>query len=147
MNDQDLPFHPNPVSHNRSDEAPGITYIAVAELPKSFEKIAEWVDVVLRAHAHVLHMRVVVDFGGLEVEDPPPSVEYLDALADVLRPLTKSAAGSLCALVVPSQPLLWRARVFESITSGSRIRFRAFDSHEAAVAWLDSSDEGQANAG
>src|SRR3954469_16767620 len=94
-------------------EAPGIMYIAVAELPRTFERITECIHAVLRAHAHTLHVRVVVDLSRVSSGEHLPSVGYLTALADALRPAMDAAAGTLCAVIVSSRPLLWRARLFE----------------------------------
>jgi CheY-like chemotaxis protein len=113
-----------------------VLYIAVSELPQSFNRVADWVQRVSEAQMRSTGVRAVVDFSRL----PPgqlPSISYLQELAEVLRPLLAGTASARCALVVPDQPLLWRARLFESITSGSRICFRAFERLDEAREWLD----------
>lgn len=119
-----------------STREPGVFYIAVAALPAKFDRIEEWVEVVLRDHPHMLGMRGVIDCSRLPADVQPPTVEYLTRLAHVLEPLMKAARCTRCAIIVGQRPFLWRARLFESMTSGSRIAFKSFQHVPDALAWL-----------
>lgn len=124
---------------------PNVFYIAVSRLPSDFDVVRSWADTLLRDDSQVTAMRVVIDCSRLPVEEHLPTVKYLTQLGEAVRPLTSAASRTRCAIVVPSQPLIWRARLFESIMSGSRMRFRAFEHHEAAYAWLAEGDESAAH--
>lgn len=115
---------------------PRVFYLAVAALPTNFERVAEWSEVILADHPHMLEMRGLIDCSRLPIDQQPPTLEYLSGLAAAIEPLMRAATRTRCAVLVPHRPWLWRARLFESITSGSRVAFRAFQNLQEAMLWL-----------
>lgn len=118
-------------------EEPDVFYIAVAALPETFERIEEWVALVVGEHAFMLGMRGVVDMSNLDPDRVPPA-NYVERLVEVLRPLMLAARNTRCAVIVPEGGLFWRARLFETLSSESRVQFRAFQRTADAMEWLNS---------
>jgi hypothetical protein len=87
-------------------------------------------------HPLSLGLRGCIDLS--QVSTPtPPGVEYIRQFVTAIRPVLEAVYSARCALLVSSEPLLWRARLIETMTSGSRVCFRAFTNKAAALAWLD----------
>src|SRR2546423_13875556 len=96
-------------------ETSGIVYISVPVLPDSFERITEWVALLLQDHASMTGLRVAIDCSHLAERENLPPVSYLQQLAVALQPLMSAAKGTRCAIIVPEEPFLWCARLFESM--------------------------------
>jgi hypothetical protein len=111
-----------------------IAYFAVTELPQSFLRISMAIQAVLSENAHPAGFRALVDLS--EFTDPPPSVDYMTGVAAVVNPLLEAAVNGRCAVLVRTEPMIWRARLFETLSSASRVRFRAFDDRRDALLWL-----------
>ncbi len=112
--------------------------VVLPELPRSFDSVAEWSALLLEDSPQLHGSRVLIDLRALA--DEPPTIGYVEQMAEVLAPLLRTLVDARCAILVSAEPLLWRARLFESLTSRSSARFRAFTEREVAVAWLSERD-------
>ena len=117
----------------------GVMHIEIPELPDSLDNMAETVGV-LAQHPGLEGFRVLIDCTEVPPVQEPPSVPYIERLADVLYPLTIVADRIKCALVVRGQAFTWRARYLASRLSGPAMEWRVFGDRSNALVWLGAGD-------
>lgn len=115
------------------DAERGVLYVVVSA-PLSVDGVREQVGVLLADDRFHPDLRGFIN--ARFWIGPLPSIDDLNELAQVLRPVLLVPVRRRCAILVRTPELLDRARLFEHLTSDTFVHFRSFDDNREANAWL-----------
>ncbi len=114
------------------DQGKQVVYAAVG--PWTPEAVSAWVARLLADPAYAPGMRGLLNLRF--TAGPLPNVETMQRIADAMLPLTQIPVRTRWAVLVGSSAMFTRVRLFETLTAGCYVHFRAFDDDRMAWRWL-----------
>jgi hypothetical protein len=113
---------------------PGTDVVYAAVGPWTPKAVREWVQILLADPAYSPGMRGMLNLRF--AAGPLPDVATTQQLAEAMAPLTSLPVRTRWAVLVGSDAMLARIRLFETFTSAGSIQFRAFTNDAEAMQWL-----------